>query len=95
MSRGNAAVADQSFADVILADPEFVLAEFEEIVAANFGAPLDPPPAGEPRPDSCGPSPRRPRAHLGAWPREQVPAASALIRERSPPPERIVRTRQQ
>src|SRR4051794_352276 len=47
--------AADGFAELVLADPEWVRAEFDALVAANFGPPPRPvPPARRPR--------RRPRA---------------------------------
>jgi hypothetical protein len=86
------ATAD-GFAELVLADPAWVRAEFDAIVTANFGPPPPPVPArrrpGLPRPAAVlGVPRRRPGARLlaGKCPR----------RERSPPrlrPEKSGRTR--
>ena len=75
--------AADGFAELVLADPAWVRAEFDAIVAANFDPPLPPLPAGRHRP-----GPPRPAAVLGAprrRPGARLLAAKCPRRERSPP----------
>ena len=71
------------FAELVLADPEWVLAEFDAIVAANFGPAPPPVPAarrrrGVPRPPAVVGVPRR-------RPGVRLLAAKCPRRERAPP----------
>ncbi|WP_410573863.1 hypothetical protein [Amycolatopsis sp. cmx-4-61] len=80
--------AADAFSELVLADPEWVRAEFDAIVAANFRPPPPPPPPPVP-PARRGPGlPRRPAAVAGG-PR-RCPGARRLAgkgprRERAPP----------
>ncbi|MEU4248910.1 hypothetical protein AB0F15_16015 [Amycolatopsis sp. NPDC026612] len=71
------------FTELVLADPEWVRAEFDAIVAANFDPPPPPVPAARRRPG--GPRPAAvaglPRRRPGA----RLLAAKCPRRERSPP----------
>ncbi len=75
--------AADGFAELVLADPAWVRAEFDAIVAANFGPPPLPVPAGRRRRE--GPRPPAvlgvPRRHPGV----RLLAARAPRRERAPP----------
>ncbi|HET6706431.1 hypothetical protein [Amycolatopsis sp.] len=71
------------FAELVLADPAWVRAEFDAIVAANFGPPPPPVPAarrrrGVPRPPAVDGVPRR-------RPGVRLLAAKCPRRERAPP----------
>lgn len=57
--------ATNDFADIVCADPVWLDAEFDAIVAANFGACLPCPPRRSPRPGSAGPRHPRPSWSLG------------------------------
>jgi hypothetical protein len=75
--------ATDGFAELVLADPAWVRAEFDAIVAANFDPPPPPVPAsqrppGMPRPVLVLGVPRR-------RPRVRPPAGTCPCRERSPP----------
>ncbi len=70
------------FADLVLADPAWLEAEFDAIVAANFG----PPPKPSPPPRASGPSyPSAGRTRSRRPPRVRAPAGQCPRRERSPP----------
>ncbi|MGK3206317.1 hypothetical protein [Amycolatopsis sp. MEPSY49] len=70
------------FADLVLADPAWLEAEFEAIVAANFG----PPPKPSPPPRASGPShPSAGRTRSRRPPRVRARAGKCPRRERSPP----------
>ncbi len=76
------------FAELVLADPAWVRAEFDAIVAANFGPPPPPVPAARrrrevPRPLGVIGVPRR-------RPGVRLLAAKCPRRERSPPRRRTV-----
>ncbi|MDS0140071.1 MULTISPECIES: hypothetical protein [unclassified Amycolatopsis] len=82
------AVAD-GFAELVLADPAWVRAEFDAIVAANFEPPSPPVPAarrrrGVPRPPRVAGLPRR-------RPGVRLLAAKCPRRERSPPRRRTAK----
>ncbi|MGW5719882.1 hypothetical protein ACWEVP_27210 [Amycolatopsis sp. NPDC003865] len=70
------------FADLVLADPAWLEAEFDAIVAANFG----PPPPRFPAPRASG-FPHLPvgRTRSRRPPRVRAPAGRCPRRERSPP----------
>ncbi len=75
--------AADGFAELVLADPAWVRAEFDAIVAANFDPPPPPVPAARRRPAAA-----RPAAVVGATrrrPRVRLLAAKCPRRERSPP----------
>ncbi|KDN22958.1 hypothetical protein [Amycolatopsis rifamycinica] len=75
------AAAADGFAELVLADPAWVRAEFDAIVAANFGPPPPPAPAarrGRPRPPGAVGAPRR-------RPGVRLLAAKCPRRERAPP----------
>ncbi|WP_406633650.1 hypothetical protein [Amycolatopsis sp. WGS_07] len=78
----------REFADLICADPVWLRAEFDAIVAASFGGiPMLPPPSDDFRPRNPRPAPGERRAaarRWRAWPPER--------RERSPPPRRSPNT---
>lgn len=81
--------AEVTFADVICADPEWVAAEFDALVAASFGQPpASPPPAPpgvpfRPRP----PGPPSPGTGPGpVHPLHRAVDRSHHRRQRSPPP---------
>jgi hypothetical protein len=73
------------FAELVYADPDWVRAEFDAIMAANF-LPVLP----APRPGSAGP--RRPGRGAFRWftakqrPGTPAPTSHCLRRQRSPPP---------
>jgi len=79
---------DAEFADLVLADPEWLREEFDQLIAASFSRPpAAPPPAppGVPRRGPCCPPPGQASVRLPAacnrWPGEH-----AQRRQRSPPP---------
>ncbi|MEV4053518.1 hypothetical protein AB0J55_20190 [Amycolatopsis sp. NPDC049688] len=71
------------FTDLVLADPAWVRAEFDAIVAANFGPPPPPVPAARHRPRGFRPAAvlGRPRRRPGV----RLLAAKCPRRERAPP----------
>ena len=70
------------FAELVLAGPAWLEAEFDAIVAANFG----PPPPPSPAPRASGPSyPPAGRTRSRRPPRVRAPAGQCPRRERSPP----------
>jgi hypothetical protein len=79
--------ASGGFAELVYADPDWLRAEFDAIVAANFGTP---PPRRRPpsRPGSSGPATAPVAAHPltePTPPREAAPSAHGWRRQRSPP----------
>jgi len=83
--------ADAAFADLICADPQWLDAEFDALIAASFGRPPAPPPPAPPRvpprPGSTPPPSRRPApGPLAAASR--AAAGPAHGRQRSPPAHR-------
>ncbi|GHG50850.1 MULTISPECIES: hypothetical protein [Amycolatopsis] len=80
--------AADGFAELVLADSAWVRAEFDAIVAANFGPPPPPVPAarrrGRPRPPAAVGVPRR-------RPGARLLAAKCPRRERAPPRPRTVK----
>jgi hypothetical protein len=79
--------ANSGFADLVYADPDWLRAEFDAIVAANFGTP--PPRRRLPsRPGSSGPATAPVAGHPLTEPippRETAPSAHGERRQRSPP----------
>jgi hypothetical protein len=75
--------AADGFAELVLADPAWVRAEFEAIVAANFGPPPPPVPAARSRPGLPRPAAvvGRPRRRQGV----RLLAGKCPRRERAPP----------
>ncbi|MER6798957.1 hypothetical protein [Amycolatopsis mediterranei] len=73
--------AGDGFAELVLAEPEWVRAEFDAIVAANFGPPPPPVPAARRRPGVPRPVAGRPRRRPGA----RLLAGKCPRRERAPP----------
>ena len=83
--------AADGFAELVLADPAWVRAEFDAIVSANFGPPPPPVPAarrrpGRPRPPRVAGVPRR-------RPGGRLLAAKCPRRERAPPRLRTAKRR--
>jgi hypothetical protein len=80
--------ADAAFADLICADPQWLDAEFDALIAASFSEPPAPPPPAPPRvpprPGSTPPPSRRPAPGpvAAASPAAAGPGHS---RQRSPP----------
>ncbi len=86
--------ADTAFADLICADPQWLDAEFDALIAASFSEPPAsrppapprfPPRPGTPPPLSCGPRPRPGRDKLpgrqaGPLPAALTPGAPAAVR---------------
>jgi len=75
--------AADGFAELVLADPAWVRAEFDAIVAANFGPPPPPVPAARRRPGLP-----RPAAAVGTPQRRpgvRLLAGKCPRRERAPP----------
>ncbi|HZR52552.1 MAG TPA: hypothetical protein VFB06_23945 [Streptosporangiaceae bacterium] len=84
--------ADATFADLVLADPQWLAEEFDALISASFREPPAEPPSAPPR---VPPRPGTPRPP--SWRPAHVPAASASPaagpehrRQRSPPPFRPV-----
>ncbi|WP_410592330.1 hypothetical protein [Amycolatopsis sp. lyj-23] len=84
--------AAEAFSELVLADPEWVRAEFDAIVAANFRPPPPPVP-----PARRGPEPRRRPAAVAVGPRRcrgaRLPAGKGPRRERGPPRRKARRER--
>jgi hypothetical protein len=80
--------ADAAFADLICADPQWLDAEFDALIAASFGEPPAPPPPAPPRvPPRPGstPPPSRRRTPGPAAAASPAAAGPGLGRQRSPP----------
>lgn len=82
--------AGSAFADLICADPQWLRAEFDALIAASFGPPPAQPPAAPPRiPPRRGPWwPHSPAPRDRPFPAIPLLAATtpATGRQRSPPP---------
>jgi hypothetical protein len=79
--------ADAAFADLICADPQWLDAEFDALIAASFGEPPAQPPPAPPRvPPSPGSTPPpSPDPASGSAPASPAAAGSGHGRQRSPP----------
>ena len=73
------AARTSGFADLVLADQEWLDAEFAAIVDANFATPA--PQAGRGR----APVPRSPRPRPARWPRAEHVPSPVAPHQRSPP----------
>jgi hypothetical protein len=78
--------ADAAFADLICADPQWLDAEFDALIAASFGEPPAPPPPAPPRvPPRPGSTPSRRRTPGPAAAASPAAAGPGFGRQRSPP----------
>jgi hypothetical protein len=75
------------FAELVYADPAWLDAEFNAIVAANFDRRVPLPPARRRPIDPAGSSRHRPPYALAShrWPSVPIPAPAPPRRERAPP----------
>jgi hypothetical protein len=78
--------ADAAFADLICADPQWLDAEFDALIAASFGEPPAQPPPAPPRvPPSPGSTPPSPDPASGPAAAAFPAAGPGHGRQRSPP----------